>query len=114
MALDHLGQRLGCPCLDRGLDLVLVVRGEFRQLQQNLWLTRGSRWLHDMDLDIEHGDPWRCRDRSCPGAPRSWHREIIVPDRVEADQCRVRSNMSWIGSYVRSALHSSDCSARRT
>ena len=27
---DHLGQRLGRPCLDRGFGLVLLVRDEFR------------------------------------------------------------------------------------
>jgi hypothetical protein len=66
MALDHLGQRLGRPRLDRGLAFVLVVCGEFRQLQQNLRGTRGSRRLDDLDLDIEHGHPRRCGDRRCP------------------------------------------------
>src|ERR1700726_3880010 len=52
MALDYLGQRICCGRMARRFGPVLMVRGEFRQLQQDLWLARRDYRLHDLDLDL--------------------------------------------------------------
>ena len=55
--------------LDRGLDAVLLVRGELRQLQRDLWLAgRGGR-VHDLDLAVDHRRPARRRDQRRDRAP---------------------------------------------
>jgi len=54
MAMDHLGQRARDHNMARSFGPVLLVRSEFRKLQQDLWLARGSYRLHDLDLAVHH------------------------------------------------------------
>jgi hypothetical protein len=61
MAMDLLGQRLCCNSLDRGIDWVLLVRGQFRQLQQDLWLARRNRGLHDVAVALDSSRTHRSR-----------------------------------------------------
>src|SRR5262249_18909815 len=76
MALDHLGQRIGLCVLDRGINIILLVRSQLRRLQQDLWFAWRSDRLHDLDLDLLHSDPSRCGNRRDAGAPRPRHSEI--------------------------------------
>ena len=54
MALGKLGQRLRRPLLGAGLGGILLLRRQFWQLQQDLWLPGCRNRLHDLDLDIHH------------------------------------------------------------
>src|SRR3984893_17654181 len=47
MALDYLGQRICCGRMARRFGPVLMVRGQFWHLQQNLWLSGRDHRLHD-------------------------------------------------------------------
>ena len=62
VAMDHLGQRTGRSTLDRRVDPLLVVRGELRRIQQDIRIARRRGRIHDLDVDLLHGDP--CRGRS--------------------------------------------------
>src|SRR5580700_10653446 len=77
MALDYLGQRICCGCMARRFGPVLMVRGEFRQLQQDLWLARRDHRLHDVDLDLDHRRSGRRQAQCGDGtsdSPREHHR----------------------------------------
>jgi len=52
MAMDHLGQCARHHNMARSFGPVLLVRGEFRHLQQDLWLARGDHRLYDLDLAV--------------------------------------------------------------
>ncbi len=54
MALDHLGQRFCRHRVARRLRPLLLVRREFRQLQQDLRLARRDHRLHDLDVAVNH------------------------------------------------------------
>ena len=69
MAVDHVGQRDRHPAVARRLSAVLLVRGQFRQVQRDLRFVGRRHRLHDMALDFSNRDPpWR-RDRCRDGAP---------------------------------------------
>ena len=55
--------------LARGVDAVFLVRRQLRQLQQDLWLTRRRRRLHDLDLAVSGNCPARGRTQCRNGAP---------------------------------------------
>jgi membrane protein len=52
VALGDLGQCHGRDTLAWGVDAVLLVCCQLRQLQQNLWLARCRRRLHGLDLAV--------------------------------------------------------------
>jgi hypothetical protein len=69
VALDYLGQRICRDRLARCFGPVLMVRGEFRQLQQDLWLAgRGGR-LYDLDLDLDDRRSTRRQAQCGDGTP---------------------------------------------
>src|SRR5262249_19075458 len=69
MAMGELGQRVRGRRMDRGIDPVLVVCRELRQLQQNLWVAWRRHRFHGVDVALERCDPHRCRARRRDGAP---------------------------------------------
>ena len=103
MALDYLGQRICCDRLARCFGPVLMVRGEFRQLQQDLWLAgRGGR-LHDLDLDLDHRrSTWRqaqCGDGT-PDGPRKHH----WATKTDRETRRKNGGHGWGSTGLRSGL----------
>ena len=69
LALGDVGQCAGGARLDRRIDAVLLVRGQLRQLQQDLWLARCGHRLHDVDMDFDYCDSRRRRTELRDGAP---------------------------------------------
>src|SRR5262249_29793048 len=60
-AMDHLGKRTGRGTLDPRVDPVLLVRGEFRRIQQDIRIAWRRGRVHDLDVDFLHGNPRRSR-----------------------------------------------------
>jgi hypothetical protein len=103
MALDYLGQRVCCGRVARCFGPVLMVRDEFRQLQQDLWLARRSHRLHDLDLDLDHRRSSRrqaqCGDGTSNG-PRKHHRATKAARETRGKNGR----HGWGGAGLRSGL----------
>jgi Virulence factor BrkB len=79
-AMDHLGKRPCCNSLDRGFAWVLLVRGQLRQLQQDLWIAGRSRRPHVLALALGRNHPDRrragCRNGASDGARyNGWPRQ---------------------------------------
>jgi hypothetical protein len=72
LAVDHLGQRVCCRRMARRIGRVLMVRGEFRQLQQDLRLAWRGHRVYDLDMAVDNCRSSRrqaqCRNRG-PTAP---------------------------------------------
>src|SRR5205085_3061491 len=68
MALDNLGQRLRVARLAWPLAVVLLVRRELRQLQQDLRCAWRRHRLHGLDVALDRGDPDRSRVEFRDGA----------------------------------------------
>ncbi len=122
MALDHLGQRLRRRRLARRLRLVLLVRHEFRQLQQNLWLARRDHRLYDLDVGVDHRRAGRrqARRRNRAPAPRPPSDRPICNWRVPgasmvARKARIRSTphaSKWGISHETGSTFFTDAAAR--
>jgi hypothetical protein len=69
VALGDLGQRGGRHALAARVGPVLLVRGQFRQLQRDLRLARRRDRLHDLDLALDDGGAARGRAQRRDGAP---------------------------------------------
>jgi len=69
VAMGNAWESVRGPRVDRSVAAVLMVRGEFRQLQQDLWVARRDHRLHDLDLAFDHRDPGRGRNRRGSGTP---------------------------------------------
>src|SRR5215211_1676351 len=95
MALGHLGQCVRFARLDRPVDPVLLVRGEFRQLQQDLWLARRGQ-IHDLDLAVPS---WSC---SAPSSMPRWSiRPHATPRRERRNPWERARRWSLISSVLR-------------
>src|SRR5271166_609013 len=68
LALDHMGQRAGRHPVACNIRALLLVYGEFRQLQRDLWLARRRDRLHDLALDFGHRRSTRRGGRRGDGA----------------------------------------------
>jgi hypothetical protein len=71
MALDHLGQHFCRHSMARRLRSVLLVRRQFRQLQQDLRFARRDHRLHDLDVGVDHRRPGGSQARRGNGASNS-------------------------------------------
>src|SRR5271165_7295369 len=103
MALDYLGQRICCDRMAGCFGPVLMVRGEFRQLQQDLWLARRGHRLHDLDLDLDHRRSSRrqaqCGDGTSDGPPK--HHRATKADRETRGK---NGRHGWGSTGLRSAF----------
>jgi hypothetical protein len=54
MAIDHLGECVWGDPVARRFGAVLMVCSQFWELQQNLWLARRHRWVHDLDVAVDN------------------------------------------------------------
>ena len=88
VALDHLGQRAGRDRLDHRIGSFLLVCGELRHLQQDLWVTRRSYRVHDVDVAFNHRHPARRGARCRDGAPDIRRQEPCA--RARAPRCSAR------------------------
>ena len=63
------GQRARGSVVAHRLVGLLDLRQQVRQLQRDLWLARRRHRFHDLDLDLLHRDPHRCRSQRADRAP---------------------------------------------
>src|SRR5712671_5923208 len=116
MALDYLGQRICCGRMACRFGPVLMVRGEFRQLQPDLWLARRDHRLYDLDLDLDHRRSGRRQAQCGDGtsdSPREHHRATKAARETRGENGRYSRGGTGVTYEANPAPTTTECLAFR-